>query len=97
MQRVESRRVQAFFGGHVQGVGFRYTCRSLAKGFAMTGFVRNLNDGRVELVAEGEREELDAYLEAISASELNAFVRDRTVSWSPPTGEWRDFHIRHDG
>lgn len=90
------RRVQAFFKGHVQGVGFRYGCRSLAKGFAVTGFVRNLRDGRVEVVAEGEREELEAYLEAIGTSELNSFVRDRSVAWSPATGEWRDFHIAFD-
>ena len=97
MRDVESMRTQVFFKGHVQGVGFRYTCRSLAKGFAITGFVRNLSDGRVEVVAEGERGEIEAYLEAIAASEIHAFVRDRTVSWSPATGEWRDFHIRHDG
>ncbi len=97
MRGVESRRIQVFFKGHVQGVGFRYTCRSLAKGFAMTGFVRNLTDGRVEVVAEGEQGELEAYLDAIAASEIHAFVRDRTVSWSPATGEWRDFCIRHDG
>lgn len=97
MSPVESLRVQVFFKGHVQGVGFRYTCRSLAKGFAMTGFVRNLADGRVELVAEGERAELEAYLDAITASEIHAFVRERAVFWAPPTGEWRDFHISHDG
>ena len=57
---------------------------------------RNLRDGRVELVAEGDSPELDAFLEAIAASELSAFVRERAVMRSPATGEWRDFHIRHD-
>jgi acylphosphatase len=89
-------RVQVLFKGHVQGVGFRYTCRSLAKGFSVTGYVRNLRDGRVELVAEGDSPELDAFLEAIAASELSAFVRERAVMRCPATGEWRDFHIRHD-
>ena len=49
---IERRRV--FFSGQVQGVGFRMTTRRLAKGFPITGFVQNLEDGRVELVIEGE-------------------------------------------
>ena len=48
----ERRRV--VFSGRVQGVGFRFTCQSLARGFDVAGYVRNLADGRVELVAEGE-------------------------------------------
>ncbi len=94
---MELCRVQVFYQGRVQGVGFRYACRHLAKGFAVTGFVRNLRDGRVELTAEGEEAELKAYLEAISESELCAFIREQTVQWSPASGEWRDFHIRTDG
>ncbi|NUN93997.1 MAG: acylphosphatase [Verrucomicrobiae bacterium] len=93
---MELRRVQVFYRGRVQGVGFRYACRSLAKGFAVTGFVRNLRDGRVDLTAEGEETELKAYLEAISESELQALIREQTVQWSPASGEWRDFHIRAD-
>lgn len=93
---MKPRRIQVFFKGRVQGVGFRYACRNLAKGFAVTGFVRNLQDGRVELVAEGEDAEVRDYLAAIAASELRAFIRDRIETCSPATGEWRDFHIRHD-
>ena len=58
MPRVR-RRVH--FSGRVQGVGFRFTCQSLARGFDVAGHVRNLADGRVELVAEGESSELDAF------------------------------------
>jgi len=48
----ERRRL--YYSGHVQGVGFRYTCQSLARGFDVAGYVRNLPCGRVELVVEGD-------------------------------------------
>ena len=59
------KRAHVFYSGRVQGVGFRYSAREVACGFEVTGFVRNLPDGRVELVAEGEEEEVKAFLEAI--------------------------------
>jgi acylphosphatase len=49
------------YAGHVQGVGFRYTVRHLAGGFQVSGFVRNLADGRVEVVAEGTPAELTGF------------------------------------
>lgn len=60
---VERRRIH--YSGNVQGVGFRYSARSIAKGFAVVGFVKNLPDGRVQLVAEGAAKELDGFLAAI--------------------------------
>jgi acylphosphatase len=53
-------RVTVFYSGRVQGVGFRVTVRQIARGFDVTGAVRNLFDGRVELVAEGEKGEVTA-------------------------------------
>ncbi len=61
----ECRRV--IFHGRVQGVGFRYTTRRIARGFAVTGFVRNLSDGTVELVACGGVSELQRFLKAVKA------------------------------
>src|SRR5207249_8898651 len=52
------KRAHVFYAGRVQGVGFRYTAREVACGYEVTGFVRNLPDGRVEMVAEGEEEEV---------------------------------------
>ena len=49
--------MQVFYSGHVQGVGFRYTVKTVAWGFEVTGTVRNLQDGRVELIAEGAMSE----------------------------------------
>ncbi len=87
------RRMHIFYSGHVQGVGFRYTTRSVAEGFEVTGFVKNLPDGRVELVAEGEEAELDSFRRAIREAGLAHFIRDEEVYWEEPTGEFKDFRI----
>ncbi|MBI1178277.1 acylphosphatase [bacterium] len=89
------RRLQAFFSGRVQGVGFRYTVKSLAAGFDATGVVRNLPDGRVEFAAEGEAEELQAFVQAIRESEVGRFIRHEELSWTEATGQFRGFEIVH--
>lgn len=87
------QRLTIHYSGHVQGVGFRYTVRSVATGFEAAGVVRNLPDGRVELIAEGERSELEAFGEAIRESGLNSLIRQETVTWGLATGEFRGFEI----
>jgi len=82
-----------YFSGRVQGVGFRFTCRQIAKGFSVTGYVKNLDDGRVEMMVEGERAEIEEFLKAIGESHLKSFIRERTVDWQPARAQWRDFHI----
>jgi acylphosphatase len=89
------RRLHAYFSGQVQGVGFRYTVKSLAVGFEATGMVRNLPDGRVEFAAEGEPEELQAFMQAIRDSEVGRFVRHEELSWAEATGQFRGFEIAH--
>lgn len=89
------RRLQAFFSGRVQGVGFRYTVKSLAAGFDATGMVRNLTDGRVEFAAEGDTEELQAFVQAIRESEVGRFIRHEEISWTEATGQFRGFEIAH--
>ncbi|MEP6955817.1 MAG: acylphosphatase [Chthoniobacterales bacterium] len=87
---------QVFYEGNVQGVGFRYSVKQVAKGFEVIGWVRNLPDGRVELQASGEPAELAAFLEAISRSELRAHIKTQQEHplASPPAA--RGFVIRHD-
>lgn len=86
-------RCQVFYAGRVQGVGFRYTVKALAMGFEVTGTVRNLPDGRVELVAEGSRDELEAFKQAIRESELGHFIAQEQVNWSEAGNEFRGFGI----
>ena len=86
-------RMCIFYSGHVQGVGFRYTTKTVAAGFEVTGSVRNLPDGRVELIAEGTREELEAFRAAIRDAGLSGLVRDETVTWSDAQNELHGFEI----
>jgi acylphosphatase len=81
------------YSGHVQGVGFRYTAKTVATGFELTGCIRNLPDGRVELIAEGSRAELEAYRHALKDAGLAGFIRDENVNWSDATGQFRGFEI----
>jgi acylphosphatase len=85
--------MRIFYSGRVQGVGFRYTVKTVVVGFEVTGTVRNLPDGRVELVAEGSREELDAFRSAVRESGLEHFIRNEDLSWGEATGEFRGFEI----
>ncbi len=87
------RRMSVFFAGRVQGVGFRYTARTVAAGFELTGIIRNLPDGRVELVAEGDRAELDAFRAALHDAGLAGFIRDEQVTWADAKNEFRGFEI----
>ena len=86
-------RMQVYYTGRVQGVGFRYQTREVAAGYEVTGFVRNLPDGRVELVAEGEKQELTEFREAVRKSGLNGFIRNEVVTWADASGEFRGFGI----
>ena len=80
------------FSGQVQGVGFRATTREIAARFRITGTVRNLPDGRVELVAEGTEIELDRFEAAIETAMLGQ-ITEMQSSDGPATGEFRGFSI----
>lgn len=92
---MKSERACVHFRGHVQGVGFRFTCRSLARGYCVTGVVKNLPDGSVQLLAEGERPEVEAFIKAIGESHLKPFVKEVALEWLAATAEWTNFHIEH--
>jgi acylphosphatase len=77
----------------VQGIGFRYTTKSVAAGFEVTGTVRNLPDGRVDLLAEGTKNELEAFQQAVRDAGLARFIRNEDVSWSDAECEFRGFEI----
>ena len=90
---MKRERLHVFYSGRVQGVGFRFTVKMVAHGFEVTGTVRNLPDGRVELVAEGERAELEQFLKGIQDSEVGAFIRNEEKTWAEVKNEFRGFEI----
>lgn len=85
--------MSVLYSGRVQGVGFRYTAKTVAAGFELTGTVKNLADGRVELIAEGASGELEAYRAAIHDAGLAGFIRDEQVIWADAKNEFRGFEI----
>lgn len=85
--------VKVSYSGRVQGVGFRHTVRSLAAGYELAGTIRNLPDGTVELVAEGTRDELEAFQEAIRDSGLGRFIENETARWHEARSQLRGFEI----
>jgi acylphosphatase len=93
MSAVNRRRVRVLYSGRVQGVGFRYTVKTVASGFELTGAVRNLPDGCVELFAEGAGDELQAFVQAIRESGMDHFIQNEAVSWGEAKNEFRGFEI----
>jgi acylphosphatase len=88
--------LQVFYEGRVQGVGFRFTVRHIAKGYEVTGWVRNLPDGRVELQVTGEEDEVRAFLDRIADSELHSLIRKQTENQVNEPVAVRGFDIRYD-
>jgi acylphosphatase len=87
------QQLHVFYVGRVQGVGFRYTTKTVAQGFEVTGTVRNLPDGRVELIAEGERSELESFRKAIQDSDVGIYIRQEQAAWNEAKNCFRGFEI----
>ena len=90
------RLLRARFEGHVQGVGFRFTTLEIASRNAVTGFVRNLPDGSVDVAVEGEEADVQRFLDELRSSVIYRFVRDETLDWSDAGGEYTSFQVRYD-
>ncbi|MDO8730585.1 MAG: acylphosphatase [Candidatus Omnitrophota bacterium] len=88
------KRLSVFWSGRVQGVGFRYTAESSALQLGVTGWVRNLPDGRVEAVVEGPEKTLKTLLDQIASGAMKKYIRGVETRWEKPTGEFDDFQIR---
>jgi acylphosphatase len=86
-------RVVVYYSGRVQGVGFRAAVRHIACGYDVTGTIRNHPDGRVEVVAEGVKTELKAFLDGVARSELSGLIARRIETWSSAQGDLRGFVI----
>jgi acylphosphatase len=80
--------------GRVQGVSFRYYVRKRAAALALKGYVRNLADGRVEILARGSRERLDSLIGYAKNNPGLSYVVKLDIDWEEPLGDLDDFHIR---
>ncbi len=89
------KRIHVYYSGHVQGVGFRFTAEAVARRFKLSGYAKNLRDGRVELVAEGPEDNLKEMLTGVSGA-MKRQITDESVHWEEPTGEYRGFGILDD-
>ncbi|MDD5422134.1 MAG: acylphosphatase [Candidatus Omnitrophota bacterium] len=87
------KRLHIYYSGSVQGVGFRFTAERAASVMGITGWTKNLDDGRVEVVCEGEKADLDAFLQKI-ASVFKEYIRDVDQETVEATGEFVGFDVR---
>jgi len=86
---------QYLFAGRVQGVGFRYSTKNLAKGFDVLGWVKNLPDGRVELQIQGDEEELDEFIQELHDSSLGHHIQEQEERTVPLLDDVQGFSIQH--
>lgn len=87
------KRLQAIFSGSVQGVGFRFTAERLARRFPVAGYVRNLQNGKVEVVAEGEEKSVQEFLAAIREA-FNGHIQGVEPHWTEAADEFNGFGVR---
>lgn len=82
------------YSGSVQGVGFRATAVSIAHGHAVTGWVRNLADGRVQLLVEGSESEVQRFLQELR-NRMHGYIEDETSEERAATGKFKGFTVNH--
>jgi len=87
------KRVYAYYEGGVQGIGFRFTAQHIAESLKLSGWVRNLPDGNVELIAEGEEADLQEFLSNIK-EDMGRYIRKDIVEWQAFEGKFHGFNIR---
>jgi len=88
------QRQTCYFSGRVQGVGFRYTVQNLALQYNVLGYVKNMPDGRVELVMEGPESEMKSLVDDV-AQKMNGYIKRVDQSTAPATGEFKQFYVKH--
>jgi acylphosphatase len=92
-----AQRLDAFVGGRVQGVGYRWFAVAAAERLGLVGWVANLSDGRVRCVAEGPRADLEALLHELERGPAGAAVGSVEPLWLPATGAFSRFDVRSGG
>ena len=85
-------QAHVFYSGMVQGVGFRYTAQKLARDLDVAGWVKNLPDGRVELLSEGKRDLVEQFLQQIE-KRFDGYIQEKAVVWQLASGNMKNFLI----
>ncbi len=93
---MEISQYHIFVSGKVQGVGFRFRTRIKAKQLNLTGWVKNLTDGRVEIIVQGKKEDLDKLLEWIKSQPAFSKIKKTVFFQEPIKEEFNDFLIKYD-
>jgi len=78
----------------VQGVGFRFTAERVAVSLDLKGWVKNLPDGRVEVMCEGDEASLALFIGKMNDGPMKGYIRDPDITWLEATGEFSEFYIK---
>src|SRR3989338_7662741 len=84
-------RAHVFYSGRVQGIGFRFLSEKMAADLGLVGWVKNLPDGRVEILCEGPKEKIEAFLQHVRQSSLGSYIKKADCRWEMPTHEFEEF------
>ncbi len=87
-----NKRLHIYYSGSVQGVGFRYTAERIATNLGLTGWVKNLENGRVEVLCEGKEPVLNEFVKKIDDI-FKSYIRDADITWGEASGEFDNFDI----
>ena len=86
-------QLHLFYSGRVQGIGFRYAVLDIAGRQKVCGWVKNLDDGRVEIIAQASEDILKNFLQEINL-QFSSYIKDLNIGWLPVSSELSDFQIR---
>ena len=89
------KRTHIYYEGMVQGVGFRFSAQARASALGLTGWVKNLDDGRVEVLCEGPEPDIKTFLEKMTSA-FGEYIRHTDIKWEDAAGECEGFDIRFD-
>ena len=88
------KQAHIFYSGMVQGVGFRYMTVRLASNLPLTGWVKNLDDGRVEVLVEGSSDDIDKLCQRLT-DHFKEYIKDQTIDWQGSQNQFNDFKIAY--
>ncbi|MBU4304172.1 MAG: acylphosphatase [Candidatus Omnitrophica bacterium] len=90
---MSEKQVHIYYSGTVQGVGFRYKTLHVAVKYNLSGWVKNLPDGRVEILAEAPEEDLLEFIKDLE-SVFGLYIKQKQISWQKPSGQTQGFEIK---